>query len=100
MLNAQIGMLDAQTEVARQMSAFMEQQYANSSRYQSIIIRYHAMAQDLSISEEHLRTTIVAGNAAIEVRSTTISVMRDGLESWEQDGSELSRLISDYKLEE
>ncbi|KUR74208.1 hypothetical protein AQZ50_18045 [Novosphingobium sp. Fuku2-ISO-50] len=100
MLNTQIGMLDAQTKVVRQMSAFMEQQYANSSRYQGVIIRYEAMARDLSISEEHLQTTIAATNAAIAVRSTTISVMRKGLESWEQNGSDLSRLISDYKLEE
>ncbi len=99
-LNAQVGVLDAQMAVAGQLSDFMEQQRANSNRYRGVTIRYQAMAQDLSISEEHLHTTIAASNAAVEVRTTTISVMRKGLESWEQDGSELSRLISDYKLEE
>lgn len=99
-LNAQVGVLDAQIAVGGQLSDFMEQQHANSNRYQGVIIRYHAMARDLSVAAEHSQATIATTNAAIEVRSTTISVMRKGLESWEQNGSDLSKLISDYKLEE
>lgn len=100
MLNAQIGVLDAQTEVARKLGDFMEQQYTNSNRYQHVIIRYQAMARDLSITEEQLQAATTTAHAAIDVRSNTISMMRKGFESWEPNGSELSRLISDYKFEE
>ena len=100
MLNAQIGVLDAQTEVAGKLEDFMEQQYANSKRYQDLIDSCQAMTRDLSASEAHLQATTASVNTAREVRLTTTSMMREGLENWERNDSELSRLISDYKLEE
>ncbi|MDE1918855.1 MAG: hypothetical protein KGJ57_22800 [Sphingomonadales bacterium] len=99
-LNAQIGVLDAQTEVARKLGDFMEQQYTNSNRYQRVIIRYQAMERDLSVTEEHMQAATTTAHAAIDTRSNTISMIRKGFESWEPNGSELSSLISDYKLEE
>ena len=100
MLNAQVGSLDAQVELARRLGDFMQQQYENSRSYQAIVVRNQAMMRDLSIAEEHLVGAVTSSRAAIDVRSGTIAVLRQGFDGWQQAGDELSRLISDYKLED
>jgi hypothetical protein len=99
MLNAQIGVLDAQTEVARKLGDFMEQQYTNSNRYQRVIIRYQAMERDLSVTEEHMQAATTTAHAAIDTRSNTISMIRKGSKAGSRTAAN-SSLISDYKLEE
>lgn len=100
MLNALVDNLDAEAEIGRRLGDFMQQQYANSRGYQAIVVRHQAMMRDLAIAEERLAGAVTSGSAAIDFRSGTLSVLRIGFDDWQQAGDELSRLISDYKLEE
>jgi len=97
-LDAQIGVLDAQADVANKLGDFLEQQYANSRRYQDMLVTYEAMARDLAHAQARLHDAIEAGAAAIDTSAGTLIAMQDGFERLKQADDELERLLSDYRL--
>ncbi|HHL4083205.1 hypothetical protein [Burkholderia sola] len=97
-LDAQISLLDAQADVTNKLGNFIEQQYANSHRYQDMLVTYEAMVTDLANAQTHLNDTIEASAKAIDTGAGTLVALHDGFERMKQEDDELDRLLSDYRL--
>lgn len=98
-LEARIGALEADADLASKLSNFIAQQYRNSRIYDEIVRSNFEVTSNMADSTRLLSRTVTHAQDAVSARAAALRQLSDNAQAMREMDDELAHLLDNYQLE-